>query len=57
MAIDTKFRELELSIKAVIRGESCFEKSAFEDTVNPHPHTQNSTSGERISQEISDVLF
>ena len=22
---------------AVIRGESCFEKNAFEDTENPHP--------------------
>ena len=33
MAIDTKFRELEPSIYvAVIRGESCFEKDAFEDT-------------------------
>ena len=25
---------------AVIRGESCFEKSAFEDTENPHPPTK-----------------
>ena len=33
MAIDKKFRELEPSVSlAVIRGESCFEKKAFEDT-------------------------
>ena len=25
---------------AVIRGESCFEKNAFEDTENPHPPTK-----------------
>ena len=25
---------------AVIRGESCFEKNAFEDTENPHPLTK-----------------
>ena len=24
----------------VIRGESCFEKNAFEDTENPHPTTK-----------------
>ena len=43
MAIDTKFRELEPSMSiyvAVIRGESYFEKNAFEDTENPHPPTK-----------------
>ena len=42
---------------AVIRGESCFEKNAFEDTENPNRH-QNSTSGERIhvSWEIFEIL-
>ena len=25
---------------AVIRGENCFEKNAFEDTENPHPPTK-----------------
>ena len=25
---------------SVIRGESCFEKNAFEDTENPHPPTK-----------------
>ena len=38
---------------AIIRGESCFEKNAFEDT--PPPAHQNSTSGERISREILDI--
>ena len=41
---------------AVIRGESCFEKNAFEDTENPTRH-QNSTSIERInvSREIFEI--
>ena len=41
---------------AVIRGESCFEKNAFEDTENPTCH-QNLTSGERIhvSREIFEI--
>ena len=40
MAIDTKLGELEPFYVAVIRGESCFEKNAFEDTENPHPPTK-----------------
>ena len=41
---------------AVIRGESCFAKNAFEDTENPPPANQNSTSGERISRgNIRDI--
>ena len=39
---------------AVIGGESCFEKNAFEDTENPPAH-QNSSSGERISREIFGI--
>ena len=40
MAIDTKLGELEPFYVAVIRGESCFEKNAFENTENPHPPTK-----------------
>ena len=39
---------------AVIRGESCFEKNAFEDTEPPPAH-QNSTSSERIPREIFEI--
>ena len=39
---------------AVIRGESCFEKNAFEDTENPYP-PQSSTSSERISREVIEI--
>ena len=41
---------------AVIRGESCFEENAFEDTENPHPPTKTRlNSGERISREIFEI--
>ena len=42
---------------AVIRGESCFEKNAFEDTKTPtRPPYQNWTSGERISLRLHYAL-
>ena len=37
MAIDKKIARVETFYVAVIRGESCFKKNAFEDTENPHP--------------------
>ena len=41
---------------AVIRGESCFEKNAFEYTENPHPPTKTrQVSGERIFREIFEI--
>ena len=40
MAIDAKFARGETFYVAVIRGESCFEKNAFEDTENPNPPTK-----------------
>ena len=41
----------------VIRGESCFEENAFENTENPHPPTKTRlNSGERISREIFEIL-
>ena len=41
---------------AVIHDESCFEKNAFEDTENPTPAHQNSTSGERY-RKISFIVL
>ena len=38
---------------AVIRGESCFEKNAFEDTENPHPPTKTRLPGPVVQTPIS----
>ena len=35
-----KIARVETFYVAVIRGESCFEKNAFEDTEDPHPPTK-----------------
>ena len=51
MAIDAKLRELE----PVIRGESCFEKNAFEDTENPHPSTKTRPPVKEYLGEICEI--
>ena len=40
---------------AVIRGESCFEKNAFEDTENSHLPTKTQLLVKRISREIFEI--
>ena len=40
MALNAKYARVGTFYVAVIRGESCFEKNAFEDTENPHPPTK-----------------
>ena len=40
---------------AVIRGESCFEENAFEDTESPHPPTKTRLPVKRISREIFEI--
>ena len=40
---------------AVIRGESCFGKSAFEDTENPHPPTKTRLPVKEYLGEIFEI--
>ena len=39
----------------VVRGESCFEKNAFEDTENPHRPTKTRLPVKRMSREIFQI--
>ena len=40
---------------AVVRGESCFEKNAFEDTENPHPPTKTRLPLKKYLGEIFEI--
>ena len=40
---------------AVIRGDSCFEKNAFEDTENPHPLTKTRLPVKEYLGEIFEI--
>ena len=40
---------------AVNRGESCFEKIAFEDTENPHPPTKTRLPFKEYLGEIFEI--
>ena len=40
---------------AIIRGESCFEKNAFEDTENPHPPTKTRLPVKEYLGNIRDI--
>ena len=40
---------------AVIRGESCFEKNAFEDTENPHRPTKTQLPVKEYLGEIFEI--